>query len=81
MWRESELFSEPERAALAVAEAMSSTPANVTDDLFAAVRVHFTDEQLVELAGAVAMENYRARFNRFFDVESIGLYHPDALPG
>jgi alkylhydroperoxidase family enzyme len=55
---------------------MSFTPANVTDELFAAARAHFTDEQLVELAAAVAMENYRARFNRFFDVESIGLYRP-----
>jgi len=37
MWRDSELFDEPERAALALAEAMSATPAEVTDAIFDAV--------------------------------------------
>lgn len=76
MWRESGLFSDAERAALAIAEAMTFTPADVSDELFAAARARFSNEQLVELAAAVAMENYRARFNRMFDVEPAGLYRP-----
>ncbi len=75
-WRDSDLFDDAERTALALAEAMSSTPADVTDAIFDALRPHFTDEQIVELAGSIAMENYRARFNRVFGVESIQTYRP-----
>ena len=70
------LFNQAEKAALALAEAMTQTPAEVTDETFAAARAHFSDEQLVELAATAAMENYRARFNRAFAVESQGFYHP-----
>lgn len=72
----SDLFSPAEKAALAFAEGMTRTPVNVTDAVFAEARRHFTDPQLVELAGTAAMENYRARFNRAFLVESQGFYHP-----
>lgn len=73
-WRESDLFDAGERAALALAEQMTETPANVTDEVFAEARRHFTEEQVVELVGAIAMENYRARFNRAFGIESAHLY-------
>jgi hypothetical protein len=36
----------------------------------------FTAEQLLQLGGQLAFENYRARLNRIFDVESDQLYHP-----
>src|SRR4051812_15698709 len=72
-FRESELFSPAEKAALELAEAMTLTPAVVTDAIFDALRPHFTEPQLVELAATIAMENYRARFNRAFDVEAQGL--------
>lgn len=75
-WRNSGFFDESERAALALAEAMSATPAEVTDAVFEAVRARFTDAQIVELAGSIAMENYRARFNRAFGIESIHTYEP-----
>jgi alkylhydroperoxidase family enzyme len=55
---------------------MTQTPAEVTDEVFAEASRHFSEEQLVELAATVAMENYRARFNRAFLVESQGLYKP-----
>jgi alkylhydroperoxidase family enzyme len=72
-FRESELFSPAEKAALALTEAMTQTPAAVTDAIFDALRPHFTEAQLVELTATIAMENYRARFNRAFDVEAQGL--------
>ena len=56
---------------------MTQTPAEVTDEVFAEASRHFSEEQLVELAATVAMENYRARFNRAFLVESQGLYKPE----
>ncbi len=76
-FQESDLFGLEEKAALAFAEGMTRTPADVSDDVFAEARRHFSDAQLVELASTVAMENYRARFNRAFGVESQGFYRPD----
>lgn len=70
------MFSPAEKAALALAEAMTHTPADVSDATFAAARQHFSDAQLVDLAATAAIENYRARFNRAFAVESQGFYHP-----
>ena len=52
---------------------MSRTPADVSDEIFEAVREHFDEPQLVELVATIAMENYRARFNRAFDVEAQGV--------
>lgn len=80
IWRESDLFSVAERAALAIAEGMTALPATVSDAEFADARRHFSEEQLVELAATVAMENYRARLNRAFLVEAQGLYKPRAQP-
>ena len=76
IWQDSDLFSAAERAALALAEAMTVTPADVSDDLFAAVRAHYSEEQIVELSATIALENYRARINRVFLVESEGRYQP-----
>lgn len=77
-WRASTLFTPAERSALTFAEGMSATPADVSDDVFEEARLHFSDAQLVELAGTIAMENYRARFNRAFLVESQCTYQPPA---
>jgi alkylhydroperoxidase family enzyme len=75
-FRGSELFSPAEKAALAFAEGMTQTPADISDDVFNEAKRHFSNEQLVELAATVAMENYRARFNRAFLVESQHFYRP-----
>ncbi len=75
-WRSSALFTAPECAAIAFAEEMSQTPATVSDEVFAEARRHFSEEQLVELAATAAMENYRARLNRAFLVDSQDIYQP-----
>ena len=69
-WRESTLFSELERTALEYAERMTITGEKVTDDLWSRLRGHFSEAQMVELTAAIAWENFRARFNRGFDIES-----------
>ena len=46
--------------------------------MFADAAAHFSEEQIVELAATVALENYRARINRVFLVESEGRYEPGA---
>jgi alkylhydroperoxidase family enzyme len=67
-------FAAPELALLQMADAMTDTPANVSNDFYAELRWHFSEEQLIELAASVASENFRARMNRVFDVGSDGLY-------
>ena len=75
-WRISNLFSEKERAAFELAEAMSETPADVSENVFSNLRNYFREDQIVELVATIARENYRARFNRAFLIESQGLYQP-----
>ena len=67
-------FAPPEVALLRMADAMADTPSNVNDELYAELRRHFSEEQLIELAASAAQENFRARYNRVFDVGSDGLY-------
>ncbi|HYB41886.1 MAG TPA: hypothetical protein VEL75_08960 [Candidatus Methylomirabilis sp.] len=71
-WRESQLFSEMERAALEYAERMTITGEKVTDELWARLRTHFGEAQMVELTAAVALENFRSKFNVPLGVESQG---------
>jgi alkylhydroperoxidase family enzyme len=71
-YRESEEFSALERLVLDYATAMSRTPASVDDQLFAALREHFDERQMVELTNVIALENMRARFNSAFDMTPAG---------
>jgi alkylhydroperoxidase family enzyme len=69
-----ENFAAPDVALLRMADALADTPANVSDELYAELRRHFSEEQLIEFAATAAMENFRARNNRVFNVGSDGLY-------
>lgn len=68
----SALFSASERAALEYAEAMTVTGRTVADALFARLRAHFSEAQLVELTSAVALENFRSKFNVALGIEAQG---------
>ena len=70
------IFNESERLVIELADAMADTPSNISDDLYARLREKFSEEQLMQLGGQLAFENYRARLNRIFDVGSDELYHP-----
>ena len=74
------MFSPVEKLVLDYGTAMTLTPVDVPDELFAALREHFDEAQLVELTAAIAWENYRARFNHAFGIEaqdfSKGAYCP-----
>jgi len=65
-------FSDLERLVLRYAAAMTATPVEISDDLFAKLQRHFTDRQLVELTSAIAWENYRARFDHAFGIQAEG---------
>jgi alkylhydroperoxidase family enzyme len=69
-------FNDIEWLVIELADAMADTPANVSDDLYARLRDQFSEEQLMQLGGQIAFENYRARWNRIFDVGSDNLYAP-----
>jgi alkylhydroperoxidase family enzyme len=66
----SEVYTPAEKVALRLADAMAATPTVVSDELFAELRRHFDEPQLVELASAIAWEHNRARFNKVFDIQS-----------
>jgi alkylhydroperoxidase family enzyme len=51
---------------------MTQTPVGVPDELFNALKQHFSDSQMVELTAAIAWENYRARFNHAMGIEAQG---------
>src|SRR5262245_19417251 len=68
----SPLYGEAERAALEFAEALTITGRRVTDELFARVRDHYAEAEIVELAAAIAVENFRSKFNIALGVEAQG---------
>ena len=66
------MFSETERLVLEYADAITETPVEVPEALFAKLRERFTEGQMVELTASITWENYRARFDHAFGIESEG---------
>jgi alkylhydroperoxidase family enzyme len=62
-YKTSPLFTPAERAALDLAVAASATPNGATDALFAELRKHWSEEQIVEIVGVVAMAGFLSRWN------------------
>jgi len=65
-YQTSPLFSAAERAALDVAVAAGCVPNAVTDAMFAELRKHWSDEQVVEIVGVIAMFGFLNRWNDTF---------------
>jgi AhpD family alkylhydroperoxidase len=72
VWRESSQFDPVERLVLEYAEAMTRTPAEVSDQLFGALRERFDEPQIVELTLCIGLENLFGRTSRALGVESEG---------
>lgn len=70
-YRQSELFTDREKLALDYTVAVMRTPVEVTDELFARMKEHFTDAQLVELTALLTLVNLD-RFNAAFGIGSAG---------
>ena len=73
-FRSTTLFNDEEKTALEYAEEMTRTPVEVSEDLFARLRQHYSDDQIVELTASIAYENFRARFDHALGIGSDGLY-------
>lgn len=70
-YRHSDLFTEREKLALDYTVAVMRTPVEVTDDLFAQMKEHFSDDQLVEITALLTVVNLD-RFNAAFGIGSAG---------
>lgn len=70
------MFSTDEKLVIELADAMADTPSNISDEFYARLREKFSEEQLLQLGGQIAFENYRSRLNRVFDVGSDELFKP-----
>ena len=57
------LFTAAERAALRFAQCAAAVPNAVSDEDFAALRQHFSDEEIVELVGVIAYFGFLNRWN------------------
>ena len=62
-YQTSPLFSEAERAALDLAVAGAAVPNAATDEMFADMRKHWSEEQIVEIVGVIAMFGFLNRWN------------------
>jgi len=59
----SPLFSESERIALRFALAAASVPNDVTDEMFDAMRKHWSENQIVEIVAVIALFGFLNRWN------------------
>lgn len=62
-FRVSPLYSEAERVALDFAIAAASQPNGVTEEMFAGMRKHWSETQIVEIAAVVAVFGFLNRWN------------------
>lgn len=68
-WHDSELFTDKQRAVLALTDEMTLT-VQVSKEVFAAVREHFGPQQLVEITATIAAYNMVSRFLEAMQIHS-----------
>jgi AhpD family alkylhydroperoxidase len=68
---QSDLFTDREKLALDYTVAVMRTPVEVTDELFAHLKEHFSDDQLVEITALLTLVNLD-RFNAAFGIGPAG---------
>lgn len=65
-YNSSPLYSEAERVALDFALAAGAVPNDVTDEMFAQMRQHWSENQIVEIVGVIAIFGFMNRWNDCF---------------
>jgi len=70
-YQQTDLFTEREKTALDYTVAVMRTPVEVTDELYARMKEHFTDEQMVEITALLTVVNLD-RFNAAFGIGAAG---------
>lgn len=66
------MFAPLERLVLEYADGVTLSGQDVSDELFTALRRHFSEEAIVELTAHVAFENFRSKFNHALRIEAQG---------
>lgn len=80
-WREAPYYTERERAALEWTEALTNvTDGQLSDQVYDAVRAHFSERELVDLTWGIAAINAWNRVSIAFRSEA-GSYRPRAAAG
>jgi alkylhydroperoxidase family enzyme len=79
-WRESDVFTAQERDVLEYAEAMTATPAAVSDELSASLLARLGPAALVELTVFVGFANFAARVNTAHGITSQGYSDSCEIP-
>ena len=71
--RHPDYFTPAERAALTLAERMTTDAHGVDEEVWAELRAHFDEGQIIELAAVIGLFNY---FNRFNDALRVDITRP-----
>jgi len=71
-WRQSGLFSEPERVALEYAEAVTLRSDAIDEGLMEQLKKHFEDDAIIELTAFIAFQNLSSKFNSALGVPPQG---------
>jgi AhpD family alkylhydroperoxidase len=79
-YRTSAAFSDQERLVMELAEAVTTAPAVVSDELRARIEDAFTPAQVTELAAVIAWENQRARLNQALGIQPSGFSDGELCP-
>jgi alkylhydroperoxidase family enzyme len=79
-FRDSDAYSDAERAVLEYAVAATATPVIIPEDLVERLHHHFDEGEIVELAAWVALENHRSRFNAGLGLKSQGFSDHCEIP-
>lgn len=69
-YQNSALFSEKEIVALRFAEAVTSREQETDDNLFARLKLFFSDDEIVELTALIAFQNLSSKFNAALQIPS-----------
>jgi alkylhydroperoxidase family enzyme len=79
-WRESDVFTPLERDVLEYAEAMTTTPPTVTDELSARLLDRLGPAAMIELTVFIALSNFATRSNTALGIESQGFSAACEIP-
>lgn len=71
-WRQSNVLSSGEKAALAYAEKMTITGETPDEACFQELKKYFTEETIIELTALIAFQNMSSKFNSALDIDSQG---------
>lgn len=67
-------FDDSEKVALEYADRMTVTELDVSEQFFARLQHHFSDDEIVELTATIAWENCSSKFNRALRIDSQQLW-------